>query len=39
MGGIKKAFKNDDRKSHIINTNDIFRKASDENFEKLINEI
>ena len=23
----------------IINTNDIFRKASDENFEKLINEI
>ena len=33
------AFKNEDRKSHIINTNDIFRKASDENFEKLINEI
>lgn len=33
------AFKNEDRNSHIINTNDIFRKASDENFEKLITEI
>ena len=33
------AFKNEDRKSHIISTNDILRKASDEKFEKLITEI
>lgn len=33
------AFKNEDRKSHIINGAEIFRKVCDENFEKLINEI
>ena len=33
------AFKNEERKSGIINTNDIFRKVADERFENLISEI
>ena len=33
------AFKNEERRSHIISTNDIFRKICDDKFENLINEI